>query len=111
MRKTGRSPNILDPIARPRNRRYETTSALQGRDVSCTVLSITKPLAEPALPVILTFSHRIQRAKASVIGHVRCAQLSCTFVVHGAQAVRSLSVLPIARTAINPTHGSEGEIT
>jgi hypothetical protein len=50
-----------------------------------------------ALPT-LTFSYRIQRAKASAIGHARCAQLSRTFVIHGAPGVRSLSVLPIART-------------
>src|ERR1700722_1711298 len=50
--------------------------ALQGRDVSCTVLSITKRLAEPGPSAILTFSHRIQRAKAWAIGHVRRAQLS-----------------------------------
>jgi hypothetical protein len=61
-------------------------------------------LAEPGPSAILTFSHRIQRAKAWAFGHVRCAQLSRTFVVHGAQGVRSLSVLPIARTAsIRPT--------
>jgi len=77
VRKTGRSRNILYPGARLRNRRYETiTSPLQSRDVSCTVLSITKRLTEPAASALLTFSHRIQRAKASAIGHVRCAQLS-----------------------------------
>ena len=31
-----------------------------------------------------SFFHRIQRAKAWAIGHVRCARLSSTFVVHGA---------------------------
>jgi hypothetical protein len=97
VRKTSRSRNILDPTARLRNRRYETiASPLQGRDVSCTVLSITKRLAEPGPSAILTFSHRIQRAKASAIGHVRCAQLPSTFVIHGAPGVRSLLVLPIA---------------
>jgi hypothetical protein len=96
VRKTSRSRNILDPTARLRNRRYETIASLQGRDVSCTVLSITKRLAEPGPSAILTFSHRIQRAKAWAIGHVRCAQLSSTFVIHGAPGVRSLSVLPIA---------------
>jgi hypothetical protein len=43
----------------------------------------TERLMEPAASAILTFSHRIQRAKASAIGHVRCAQLSRTFVIHG----------------------------
>jgi hypothetical protein len=33
-------------------------------------------LAEPGPSAILTFSHRIQRAKAWAFGHVRCAQLS-----------------------------------
>src|SRR5271163_3019276 len=33
-------------------------------------------LTEPAASAILTFSHRIQRAKAWAFGHVRCAQLS-----------------------------------
>jgi len=31
-----------------------------------------------------SFFHRIQRAKAWAIGHVRCARLSSTFVIHGA---------------------------
>ena len=97
MRKTSRSRNILAPAARLRNRRYETiASPLQSRDVSCTVLSITKRLTEQAASALLTFSHRIQRARASAIGHVRCAQLSRTFVIHGAPGVRSLSVLSIA---------------
>jgi hypothetical protein len=91
VRKTSRSRNILAPAARLRNRRYETiASPLQGRDESCTVLSITKHLAEPGPFALLTFSHRIQRAKASAIGHVRCAQLSSTFGIQGAQGVRSL---------------------
>ena len=33
-------------------------------------------LAEPGPSAILTFFHRIQRAKAWAFGHVRCAQLS-----------------------------------
>jgi L-lactate dehydrogenase complex protein LldG len=32
-------------------------------------------------------------------------------LIHGAQGVRSLSVLPIARKALNPTDRNEGEIT
>ena len=49
-----------------------------------------KAPTEPAASAILTFSHRIQRAKASAFGHVRCAQLSSTFVIHGAQATGGL---------------------
>jgi hypothetical protein len=65
-------------------------------------------LAEPDPSAILTFSNGIQRAKASAIGHVHCAQLSSTFVVHDAQGVHSLLVLPIARTAsIRPIETKE----
>jgi hypothetical protein len=91
VRKTSRCRNILAPAARLRNRRYETiASPLQGRDESCTVLSITKHLAEPGPFAILTFSHRIQRAKAWAIGHVRCA-----IVQHFCHPRRAGRALPV----------------
>jgi hypothetical protein len=100
VRKTSRNRNILDPTARLRNRRYETIAPpLQGRDVSCTVLSITKRLAEPgpsAIPYLIfhffTEYNAPRRGPSGMFAARDCpAPLSST-----AQGVRSLSVLPIA---------------
>jgi hypothetical protein len=100
VRKTSRSRNILDPTARLRNRRYETiASPLQGGDVSGTVLSITKRLTEPAasaIPYLIFHFFTEYNAPRRGPSGMFVARNVRTFVVHGAQSVRSLSVLPIA---------------
>src|ERR1700722_3673880 len=73
--------------------------ALQGRDVSCTVPSITKRLAEPgpsAIPYLIfhffTEYNAPRRGPSGMFAARDCpAPLSST-----EQGVRSLSVLPIA---------------
>jgi hypothetical protein len=99
VRKTSRSRNILAPAARLRNRRYETiASPLRSRDVSCTVLSITKRLAEPgpsAIPYLIFHFFTEYNAPRRRPSGMLLREIVRTFVVHGAQGVRSLSVLPI----------------
>src|ERR1700722_17801267 len=73
--------------------------ALQGRDVSCTVPSITKRLAEPgpsAIPYLIFHFFTEYNAPRRGPSGMFVARNVRTFVVHGAQSVRSLSVLPIA---------------